>query len=67
MRTGISIELRVKKIVRIAVLYLRVADKEDGLIKLTKRSDISPKRMLVTEDVMITAYWIVCSTYMSLR
>ena len=67
MRTGISIELRVKKIVRIAVLYLRVADKEDGLIKLTKRSDISPKRMLVTEDVMITAYWIDCSMYMSLR
>ena len=67
MRTGISIELRVKKIVRIAVLYLRVADKEDGLIKLTKRSDISPKRMLVTEDVMITAYWIDCSMYISLR
>ncbi len=57
----------MKNSVSIAVLYLRVADIDEGLMKLTKRSEINPKRMLVTEDVMMTAYWMVCSMYISLR
>jgi hypothetical protein len=57
-----SRELRVKKSVRMAVLYLRVAEKEAGRTKLMSFSEIRLKRMLVTEEVMMTAYWIACYT-----
>lgn len=55
-----SKELRVKKSVRIAVLYLRVAEKEEGRTKLMSFSEMRVKSMLVTEDVMMTTYWIAC-------
>jgi hypothetical protein len=61
MSTGIKIEFKVKKIVSIAVLYLRVLEKETGLTKLTNLSEINPNIMLITAEVIITAYCIACS------
>ena len=55
-----SRELRVKKRVRIAVLYLRVAENEEGRTKLMSFSEMRVKSTLVTEEVMMTTYWIAC-------
>ena len=60
MSMGISKELRVKKRVRIAVLYLRVAENEEGRTKLMSFSEMRAKSTLVTEEVMMTTYWIAC-------
>ena len=60
MSTGMSRELRVKKRVRIAVLYLRVAENEEGRTKLMSFSEMRVKSTLVTEEVMMTTYWIAC-------
>ena len=60
MSMGISKELRVKKRVRIAVLYLRVAENEEGRTKLMSFSEMRVKSTLVTEEVMMTTYWIAC-------
>jgi hypothetical protein len=67
MSTGIRIEFKVKKSVRMAVLYLRVFEKEEGLTKLTSLSEINPNKMLVTADVTITAYCTPCSIYMPFK
>ena len=56
MRMGIRTELRVQNSVSIAVLYLRVAEKDSGLTKLMSFSEISVKSTLVTDEVMMTTY-----------